>query len=243
MCDPPGQHAETFYLLRIDHLFLHALAVGDVARNLRSAYDVARGVANGRDADVDSDLGAVLSTAHRFVMADVLAALDALDDFETVVAATLRGQGSDVRSDHLLSGVAEDPRCCLVPACDGAIRAFPDDGILGRLHNRSHVKMYFLGFLRRCEIAKHEHYPDHVARLVADRGRAIADGYHPSIFRREYGILCQRPNVAFPQNYRGRILYCRSGELVGNGKHHMERLPDSFSIPARDCPGCGIDER
>jgi hypothetical protein len=60
----------------MQQFLLHALAVGDVTRNRRSADDPAQGVANGRDGDVDSDLAAIFSAAHRFVAPNELAALD-----------------------------------------------------------------------------------------------------------------------------------------------------------------------
>src|SRR5690606_32188461 len=61
-------------------LFSRTLTLGDVARDLGSADDLARRTDDGRDRERDVDQPAILGDPHRLVVPDALAAPDARDD-------------------------------------------------------------------------------------------------------------------------------------------------------------------
>jgi len=114
-------------------LLLGALAVGDVARDLRRADDLAARPADGRDRERDVDARPVLADADGLVVLDALAADEAREDGRLLVGVVFGDEDGDGPADDLVGRVAEDVLGRAVPARDAAVERLADDGVLGRL--------------------------------------------------------------------------------------------------------------
>src|ERR1043166_357801 len=114
-------------------LGLGALAVGDVARDLRRADDRAARPADGRDGERDVYEAAVLAHALRLVVLDALAGPQAREDGWLFVRVVVGDEDGDWLADDLFGGVAEDALRALVPARDDAVQGLADDGVVRRL--------------------------------------------------------------------------------------------------------------
>ena len=110
---------------------LRPLAFGDVARGLGDADDLAGGRADRGDAQRNVDGAAILAHARRLVMFDRLASADPFDDIAYLVAPVRRDDDVDALADRFRRREAEQAFGGSVPAGDGAVQQFGDDGVVG----------------------------------------------------------------------------------------------------------------
>ncbi len=116
---------------------LGAFALGDVAGDFGGADDLAGLVADRRDRQGDVDEAAVLATPHRFIVVDLLAAPDALQDRGHFVLTPGRGQDRDVPAEHFVRGITKEFLRGRIPARDDAVQGLARDRLVRRLHDRS----------------------------------------------------------------------------------------------------------
>ena len=106
-------------------------ARGDIAKDLCGANDLARVVANGRDAEGDVEAPAILAETNGFEVIDALAGANPGEDDGLVGLQLVRDDSEDGGADHLLTGVSENPGSGGIPTGDPAGEVLADDGVVG----------------------------------------------------------------------------------------------------------------
>ena len=119
------------------------LAFGDVARGLGDADDLAGGRADRGDAQRNVDGAAILAHARRLEMFNRLASAGPFDDIAYLVAPVRRDDDVDALADRFRCREAEQAFGGSVPAGNGAVQQFGDDGVVGRFHDRAEEAFAF----------------------------------------------------------------------------------------------------
>src|SRR5262249_29618516 len=107
-------------------------ALGDIARRLRSADDIALLILDRRDRQRNLDEASVLAPADGFEVLDAFTPSDATEDFSLLILMIRRDEDGDRLADDLFRHVAEDPFGAFVPALDDAVEVLADDRVIGR---------------------------------------------------------------------------------------------------------------
>ncbi len=109
---------------------LGALALRDVASDLRYADDVSHPVAHGRDCERDVDAPAVLGQTHGFVVVDAFAAPDLGENLRLLAQQLVRDDLDDRLADHFFSCITEDAHRACIPRGDLALERLADDRVI-----------------------------------------------------------------------------------------------------------------
>jgi len=116
-------------------LVLQAPPLGDVARDLRGAHDVAGGVPDGRHRDRHVDEPPVLGATHGLEVIDPLAPPDAREHVVLFRPPILGNDQRDGAADGLRRRPAESPLGGGVPGCDDAVERLAHDDVVRRRHD------------------------------------------------------------------------------------------------------------
>ena len=195
-------------------LGVEALALGDVARDLRGADDAALRIANRRDRKRDVDQPAILRAAHGLEVVHRLA-IAHLGEHHVFLGAALFGNDErDVPANRVLGAVAEHALGAAVPGLDDAVEGLADDGVVGLLDDRGKTRLGLLGALLLGDVDEHVDSADHFSVGILDR-RRIRHEVHARAVR----PLGDRAHAAhrppFAQRHRHRALIVRQGRAVG----------------------------
>lgn len=129
--------------------FFGANFIGDVACDLRRAYDVTCRIANGGNGKRNIKENSVFSAANRFEVFDALPAANLRDDTGLLLEPIRRKKHGDRFAENLGGGVAKDSLCSVVPTGDGAVQVFAENCVIGGFDNGAEqLAAGFGGFAR-----------------------------------------------------------------------------------------------
>src|SRR6266481_1404848 len=160
-------------LLGARQALLEALALGDVARDLRRPDDVSRSVANRRHCNRDVQVAPILCAAHRIEGLDALAPREPLQDVRLLVAGARRQQQRHRLADHFFRRIAEDLFRPAVPASDDPLERSADDRVVRRIDDGRQPEPQLLHLLALRDVADGARYQPAVLGL--DRAQADFD--------------------------------------------------------------------
>src|SRR6516225_4178157 len=107
-----------------------ALALGDIAGDLRGADDTPIGAVDGRYRERNVEQAAVLTPANGFEVIDALAAPQPRQNRCLLLGAIRWDHDCYRPADRFLGGVAEEPFRAFVPAAADAAQVLADDRVV-----------------------------------------------------------------------------------------------------------------
>ena len=122
--------------LRLPQALLAVTPFGEIAQDLRGTDDGTGFIVDRRYRQRDGKSAAVLPLPHGFVMLDLLAVADAVEDHRIFRHPVGREQHDDRLADDLPGAVTEHRLGGAVPMGDDAVQVLADDRIVGRFDDR-----------------------------------------------------------------------------------------------------------
>ena len=126
-------------------LLRSAFPLADVPRDFGRTDDCALGVCDWRHSERNVDETPVLVLAHRLVVIDALPSPQAFENGRFLIDPIWRYQDTYGFTDHFVGGIAEQPLCTLIPACDDAVQILGHNRIVRRLDDSGETTRIALG--------------------------------------------------------------------------------------------------
>ena len=209
-----------------------ALALGDVADDLRRPDDVAGVVLDRRDRQRHVDALAVTSHALGLEVLDPPPGLEARDDLVFFRDAIRRNDERDVAADRLLRRVAEQPLGGGVPALDDAVERLADDRVVRGLDDRREqprveqaAGLASLQSPPLGDVAEDQDAPRRPGRCSSLIGAALSSmGTLDAVLADEERVVGEADDGAVAQRPCRRVLERLAASLVDDAEDGLERL-------------------